>query len=60
MAMFTPRRQLRDMQQAAAAQALLNNRDSNDRLLQSFAASLLLGSPVQIVDDLDPECFMDQ
>tara|TARA_R100000479_G_scaffold53889_1_gene25537 strand:- start:2150 stop:2296 length:147 start_codon:yes stop_codon:yes gene_type:complete len=48
------------MQQAAAAQALLNNRGSDDRLLQSFAASLLLGSPVQIVDELDPECFMDQ
>ena len=53
MAMFTPRSQLRDMQQAAAAQLLAGaSRDpqaNQQALYQSVAASLLLGSPVQVL-----------
>ncbi len=53
MGLFTPKDQLRDMQQHYAAQSLLGNRrpDQESMLLQSVAASLLLGSPVTVVDD---------
>lgn len=54
MGLFTPKDQLRDMQQHYAAQSLLggNRRpDQESMLLKSVAASLLLGSPVTIVDD---------
>jgi len=54
MGLFTPKDQLRDMQQHYAAQSLLSgNRrpDQESMLLKSVAASLLLGSPVTIVDD---------
>jgi hypothetical protein len=54
MGLFTPKDQLRDMQQHYAAQSLLggNRRpDQQSMLLQSVAASLLLGSPVTVVDN---------
>lgn len=51
MALFTPRNQLRDMQHAAAAQALINPDEAHHNLVQSVAASLLLGSPVTVVPD---------
>ena len=51
MALFTPRNQLRDMQQAAAAQALINPDEAHHNLVQSIAASLLFGSPVTVVPD---------
>ena len=54
MGLFTPKDQLRDMQQHYAAQSLLggNRRpDQESMLLQSVAASLLLGSPVTVVDN---------
>ena len=53
MGLFTPKDQLRDMQQHYAAQSLLggNRRpDQESMLLQSVAASLLLGSPVTVID----------
>ena len=49
MALFTPRNQLRDMQHAAAARALINPDEAHHNLVQSVAASLLLGSPVTVV-----------
>lgn len=51
MALFTPRNQLMDMQHAAAAQALINPDEAHHNLVQSVAASLLLGSPVTVVPD---------
>lgn len=54
MGLFTPKDQLRDMQQHYAAQSLLGGTrrpDQESTLLQSVAASLLLGSPVTVVDD---------
>ena len=54
MGLFTPKDQLRDMQQHYAAQSLLggNRRpDQQSMLLQSVPASLLLGSPVTVIDD---------
>ena len=51
MALFTPRNQLRDMQHSAAAQALINPDEAHHNLVQSVAASLLLGSPVTVVPD---------
>jgi len=51
MALFTPRNQLRDMQHAAAAQALINPDEAHHNLVQSVAVSLLLGSPVTVVPD---------
>jgi len=51
MALFTPRNQLRDMQHAAAAKALINPDEAHHNLVQSVAASLLLGSPVTVVPD---------
>ena len=40
-----------DMQHAAAAQALINPDEAHHNLVQSVAASLLLGSPVTVVPD---------
>ena len=51
MALFTPRNQLRDMQHAAAVKALINPDEAHHNLVQSVAASLLLGSPVTVVPD---------
>ena len=51
MALFTPRNQLRDMQHAAAAQALINPDEAHHNLVQSVAVSLLFGSPVTVVPD---------
>ena len=51
MALFTPRNQLRDMQQAAAVRALINPDEAHHNLVQSVAASLLLCSPVTVVPD---------
>jgi len=53
MALFTPRDQLRNMQQHAAAQALINQDRGNSSLMQSLAASLLIGAPVHVVPDND-------
>ncbi len=39
------------MQHAAAAQALINPDEAHHNLVQSVAASLLLGSPVTVVPD---------
>ena len=39
------------MQQAAASRALINPDEAHHNLVQSVAASLLLGSPVTVVDD---------
>tara|TARA_B100000073_G_scaffold154137_1_gene127289 strand:- start:79 stop:270 length:192 start_codon:yes stop_codon:yes gene_type:complete len=54
MALFTPKNQLRDMQQAAASRALINPDEAHHNLVQSVAASLLLGSPVTVVPDEIP------
>ena len=54
MALFTPRNQLRDMQQAAAARALINPDEAHHNLVQGAALSLLLGSPVTVVPDEGP------
>ena len=54
MALFTPRNQLRNMQQAAAARALINPDEAHHNLVQSIAAGLLLGSPVTVVPDESP------
>jgi hypothetical protein len=54
MALFTPRNQLQNMQQHYAAQQLLggNKRpDQQNTYLQSVAASILLGSRVDVIDD---------
>ena len=59
MALFTPRNQLRNMQQAAAARALINPDEAHHNLVQSVAASLLLGSPVTVVDDESIPLFED-
>ena len=59
MALFTPMNQLRDMQQAAASRALINPDESHHNLVQSVAASLLLGSPVTVVDDESIPLFED-
>ena len=39
------------MQHAAAAEALINPDEAHHNLVQSVAASLLLGSPVTVVPD---------
>ena len=39
------------MQHAAAGQALINPDEAHHNLVQSVAASLLLGSPVTVVPD---------
>ena len=39
------------MQQAAAVRALINPDEAHHNLVQSVAASLLLGSPVTVVPD---------
>ena len=61
MGLFIPRQQLRDMQQTAAGQLMKGGTfDPAERqkyLMQAVAASMLLGSPVQVVDDslaMDP------
>ena len=54
MGLFTPRDQLRDMQQWHAAQALLGGPrrpDQGSNLSYSVAASILLELPATVVDD---------
>jgi hypothetical protein len=54
MSLFTPRDQLRDMQQWHAAQALLGGPrrpDQGNNLSYSVAASILLGSTAAVIDD---------
>ena len=47
------------MQQAAASRALINPDEAHHNLVQSVAASLLLGSPVTVVDDASIPLFED-
>jgi len=47
------------MQQAAASRALINPDEAHHNLVQSVAASLLLGSPVTVVDDESIPLFED-
>jgi hypothetical protein len=61
MGLFTPRQQLRDMQQVAAGQLLkggpVDPAEQQKYLAQAVAASMLLGTPVRVVDDslaIDP------
>jgi hypothetical protein len=66
MGLFTPRQQLLNMQQAAAGQLLsggpVDPVKQQQYLAQAVAASMLLGSPVRIVDDslaIDPITLND-
>ena len=58
MALFTPEEQLRDMQQWAASQALINGsnpRKQSQYLGQAIAASVLINSSTDVSMGLDDD-----
>jgi len=60
MALFTPEEQLRDMQQWAASQALINSsnpRKQSRYLGQAVAASVLINSSTDVSTGLDDDPF---
>ena len=60
MALFTPEEQLRDMQQWATSQALINGsnpRKQSQYLGQAIAASVLINSSTDVSTGLDDDPF---